>query len=376
MKKLFKEFTKKDMMMIVISILLIVFQVWLDLKLPDYMSEITRLIQLENSKLQDILLQGGYMLLCALGSLLSAFIVGYLSSQVAANFSLNVRKKLFHKVESFGMEEMKKFSTSSLITRTTNDVSQVEMLISMGLQLLIKAPIMAFWAISKILGKNMTWSVITFAGVFILLATVITLMIIVLPRFKVVQQLIDRLNGVTRENLTGIRVIRAFNAEAYQENRFEQVNTDLTNMQLFNQHCFAVLNPVMNLVSSFLTLGIYFLGAFMVQQANMLDKINLFSDMIVFTSYGMQVIMAFLMLAMIFMMWPRLEVSAARINEVLDSLVAIVDGNNDGSTITEVGTVEFQHVSFKYPDADEYLLKDISFQAKKGQTIAFIGFYW
>ena len=373
MKKLFKEFTKKDMMMIVISILLIVFQVWLDLKLPDYMSEITRLIQLENSKLQDILLQGGYMLLCALGSLLSAFIVGYLSSQVAANFSLNVRKKLFHKVESFGMEEMKKFSTSSLITRTTNDVSQVEMLISMGLQLLIKAPIMAFWAISKILGKNMTWSVITFAGVFILLATVITLMIIVLPRFKVVQQLIDRLNGVTRENLTGIRVIRAFNAEAYQENRFEQVNTDLTNMQLFNQHCFAVLNPVMNLVSSFLTLGIYFLGAFMIQQANMLDKINLFSDMIVFTSYGMQVIMAFLMLAMIFMMWPRSEVSAARINEVLDSPVAIVDGNNDGSTITEVGTVEFQHVSFKYPDADEYLLKDISFQAKKGQTIAFIG---
>ncbi len=372
MGKLFKNFTKKDIGMIIVSIILIIFQVWLDLKLPDYMSSITRLIQTENSTLTDILTQGGYMLLCAGGSLLSAVVVGYLASCVAASFSLTLREKIFAKVESFGMEEIKKFSTSSLITRTTNDVTQIEMLVAMGLQLLIKAPIMAIWAVSKILGKNIQWSALTGIGVLILLVTVSTLMFIVLPRFSKVQKLIDKINGVTRENLTGIRVIRAFNAEGFQEDRFQQVNEELTKTQLFNQRCFAIMNPVMNLVNYFLTLGIYFLGAFMIAEAGMVDKINLFSDMVVFSSYGMQVIMSFLMLAMIFMMWPRAEVSAKRINEVLESDISIADGTKTTAT-KEVGTVEFKNVSFKYPDADEYLLKDISFKANKGDTIAFIG---
>lgn len=373
MFKLFKNFTKKDVGIIIACITLIVFQVWLDLRLPDYMSSITTLIQSENSSMGDILLQGFYMLSCAFGSLVSAVIVGYLASNLSARFSLNLRKQIFEKIENFGMEEMKIFSTSSLITRTTNDVTQIEMLISMGLQMLIKAPIMAVWAVSKILNKSLEWSLLTGAGVAILLGTVICLMIIVLPRFERVQKLIDKVNSVTRENLTGIRVIRAFNAEKFQNNRFEEVNRDLTSTQLFNQRCFAIMNPIMNLVMHFLTLGIYFIGAFLIQEAGMVDKITLFSNMVVFSSYGMQVIMSFLMLAMIFMMWPRSEISAKRINEILDKDISIVDGTLDGDAAKEVGTVEFKNVSFKYPDADEYLLKNISFKVNKGETIAFIG---
>lgn len=372
MFKMFKNFTKKDWSMVLLSFILIVFQVWLDLKLPDYMSSITRLIQTEGSVMSEILKQGGFMLSCALGSLISAIIVGYLTSNLSANFSLNLRSKIFKKVSKLGMEEVKKFETSSLITRTTNDVTQLEMFIAMGLQMLIKAPIMAFWAVSKILNKSIEWSMLTGAGVVILLATVITLLIIVFPRFEKVQKLIDKVNSVIRENLTGIRVIRAFNAEKYQQDRFEDVNDNLTNMQLFNQKCFAILSPIMNLVMHFLTLGIYFIGAVLINKAGMFDKITLFSNMVVFSSYGMQVIAAFLMLAMIFMILPRAQVSARRINEVLDSDISIKDGTFDGNT-TEKGTVEFKNVSFKYPDADEYLLKDISFKVNKGETIAFIG---
>ena len=325
MFKLFKNFSKKDIFYIILCILFIVVQVWLDLKLPDYMSEITVLVQSEDSTLNDILIQGVYMLGCAFGSLISAVIVGYFSSMIAADFSLDLRKQIFRRVEDFGTEEIKKFSTSSLITRTTNDVTQVEMLIAMGLQMLIKAPIMAVWAISKIVNKSIEWSLLTGGCVVVLLFTIGLLMIIVMPRFQIVQKLIDKINGVTRENLTGIRVIRAFNAENYQEKRFGDVNNELTKTQLFNQRCFAILNPVMNIVMQFLTLGIYFIGAHLIAAAGMVQKITLFSNMVVFSSYGMQVIMSFLMLAMIFMMWPRAQVSARRINEIFDQDISIKD---------------------------------------------------
>ncbi len=372
MFKLFKNLSTKDKIYVVICIVLIVFQVWLELKMPDYMSTITRLVQTEGSKMSDILEQGAYMLACAGGSLISAIIVGYFASLVASSFSATLRLKIFKKIQDFGIQEIKKFQTSSLITRTTNDVMQVEMLIGMGLQMMAKAPIMAVWAIMKILNKGLEWSILTAICVAILLATVATLMIIVMPRFQIVQKLIDKINGVTGENLSGIRVIRAFNAEKFQSDRFEKVNDKLTKTQMFNQRCFAVMMPIMNLVMHGLTLGIYIIGAILINKAGMLDKITLFSNMVVFSSYGMQVIMSFLMLALIFMMWPRAEISAKRINEVLDEKIAIKNGTFTGDT-KEKGTVEFKNVSFKYPDADEYLLKDISFTAKKGETVAFIG---
>ena len=371
MLKLLKELNKKDWFFDFISFILIIVQVWLELKMPDYMSEITKLVQTKGVLMSDILTQGGYMLLCAFGSLVSAIIVGYLISNIAASFSMRTRKSLFEKVENLSMEEVKNFQASSLITRTTNDITQIQMFIAMGLQLLIKSPITAVWAVTKILGKNLTWSMITAIAVVILLVTILVLMIIVMPRFKIVQNLIDKINGVTRENLTGIRVVRAFNAEKYQEDKFEKVNDDLTKNQLFNQKAFSVMQPVMYLVMYFLTLSIYFIGAGLIESANMADKISLFGDMVVFSSYAMQVIMSFLMLAMIFMMLPRANVSAKRINEVLDTVISVKDGK--GAKAKEVGTVEFKNVSFKYPDAEEYLLEDISFKAKKGETIAFIG---
>ncbi len=372
MGKLFKNLTKKEIIYALVCIVLVAAQVWLELKVPDYMSAITQLVQTEGSKMGDILTQGGYMITCALASLVCSIVVGYFAARVASSFSATIRKKIFEKVENMGIAEIKKFSTSSLITRTTNDVMQVEMLIGMGLQAMVKAPIMAVCAIMKILNKGLEWSILTACCVAVLLFVVATLMIIVLPRFEKVQKLIDKINGVTRENLSGIRVIRAFNAEKYQTNKFKDVNDELTGMQLFNQRCFAVMNPVMNLVMHGLTLGIYIIGANLIQQAGMLDKITLFSNMVVFSSYGMQVIMSFLMLAMIFMMVPRAQISARRINEVLDEKISIVDGEFAEDT-EEVGTVEFKNVSFKYPDADEYILKNISFKVNKGETIAFIG---
>ena len=373
MFKLLKNINKKQWFFIMISFVLIIGQVWLELKMPDYMSEITVLVQSEGSNMKDILINGGYMLACALGSLLSAIIVGYLVSNISATFSMKVRKKLFNKVENLSMNEVKQFSTSSLITRTTNDITQVQMLISMGLQLLIKAPITAIWAISKILNKSTEWSIITAIAVAVLLTTIGIIMIIVLPKFKIVQKLTDNLNNVTRENLTGIRVVRAFNAEEYQENKFENVNTKLTNQQLFNQKTFAILSPIMYLVMYFLTLSIYFIGASLIKETVLSNKLTMFGDMVVFSTYAMQIIMSFLMLAMIFMMVPRASVSANRINEVLDTEESIKDGSIDKVTTKEKGTVEFKNVSFKYPDAKEYLLRNISFKAEEGQTIAFIG---
>ena len=373
MFKLLKNLQKKDWILIVISFILIFAQVWLELKMPDYMSQITKLVQTPGSQMSEILTNGGYMVGCALGSLLAAVVTGYFISGISSSFSMNVRKKLFNKVEDLSMQEIKQFSTSSLITRTTNDITQMEMVIAMGLQLLIKAPITVIWAITKILNKGWQWSVATSVGVVVLMLTVGILTVIVMPRFKIVQKLIDKINGVTRENLTGIRVVRAFNAEEYQQEKFEEVNTRLTNQQLFNQKAFAVLQPMIYLVMHVLTLSIYYIGAILIKDATFQSKISLFGDMVVFSSYAIQVIMSFLMLAMIFMMLPRAEVSANRVNEVLDTNSSIKPGKLNKDISKEKGTVEFKNVSFKYPDADEYLLENISFKVNKGETVAFIG---
>ena len=372
MLKLIKEFKKKDFILIFFCVLLIVFQVWLDLKLPDYMSKITTLVQIEGTKVIDVLQQGGYMLLCAGGSLLSACIVGYMTSYISATFSKRTRKSLFEKVQSFSMEDIKSFRTSSLITRTTNDITNIQIFISMGLQMLIKAPITAVWAILKILGKGWQWSVATAIAVLVLLTVIIILMITVLPKFKIVQKLIDNINGRTRENLNGIRVIRAFNAEKYQEDKFEKANEELTKTQMFNQKMMSIMSPTMYLIMNLLTLSIYSIGAGLLNSAGMYDRLDIFSNMVVFSSYAMQVIMAFLMLAMIFIMYPRASVSASRVNEVLQTSEKIIDGDFNGDTKV-TGEIEFKNVSFKYPDADEYVLEDISFKAKKGQTVAIIG---
>lgn len=371
MLKLFKNFTKKDLLVITICIVVMIFQVWLDLRLPEYMSEITRLIQTDGSTMNEVLSSGSKMLLCALGSAISTVVIGFFASGLSASFSMNLREKLFKKVQTFSTTEIKKFQTSSLITRTTNDVSQVEMLIAMGLQAMIKAPIMAIWAITKIINKSAELSLIVAAGVLVLLTTVTIISLTVNPLFKKIQKYTDNLNNATRENVIGVRVIRAFNAEDFQGEKFETVNGDITRTHIKIQKTFALMDPIMGTVMHMLTLGIYFFGSLLLVNMSMYGRLTLFSNMVVFTSYGMQVIMSFLMLSFIFMMLPRAIVSANRINEVLSSDVSIYDGVN--SKPKEEGTVEFKDVSFKYPDADDYLLKNISFTAKKGETVAFIG---
>lgn len=371
MIKLFKNFNKKDILIILTCILIMFFQVWIELRLPEYMSEITRLIQTDGSTMKEILISGGMMLLCAFGSAISTVFIGYLASGLSASFSMNLRAKLFKKVQKLSTSEMKRFQTSSLITRTTNDVNQIEMLIAMGLQAMIKAPIMAIWAISKIVNKSSELSMIVAIDVIVLLITVSIILFIVNPLFKKIQKFTDNLNNATRENLMGVRVIRAFNAESFQGKKFNDVNSDITNTHIRIQKTFAWMDPIMGSVMHFLTLGIYFFGSLLLVNMSMVSRLNLFSNMVVFTSYGIQVIMSFLMLTMIFMIMPRASVSAKRINEVLDSDISIKDGNN--SKTKEVGTVEFKNVSFKYPDADDYLLKNISFSTKKGETVAFIG---
>ncbi len=372
MLKLLRNMKKEQWLLVILVFILIIAQVWLELKMPDYMSEITKLVQTKGSRMQDILVNGGYMLLCTVGSLILSIIVGYYTANISANFSMNVRKRLFNKVERLDIAEVKEFSTSSLITRTTNDITQIEMLISMGLHLIIRSPIMAIWAITKILNKSWEWSALTGLAVIILLTMIGILTIIVVPKFKIVQKLTDKLNGVTRENLTGLRVVRAFNAEQYQEEKFEDVNNKLTKQQLFNQKTFSLMQPVMFFIMHSLSIAIYVVGAYMINDASYTEKIVIFGNMIVFSSYALQVIMSFLMLAMIFMTLPRAEVSAKRINEVLDTKNTIKEGNIEESS-KEIGTVEFKNVSFKYPDADEYLLQNIFFKANKGETVAFIG---
>ncbi len=373
MFKILKRMNRKSVGLILICIVFIVFQVWLDLRLPDYMSNITKLVQTEGSQMSEILEQGGYMILCALGSLASAIIVGYFASYIAASFSKQLRRDVFYKVENFGMEELKKFSTSSLLTRTTNDITQIQMLIVMGLQLTIKAPITAVWAVSKIAGKNMEWTVLTGGAVLVLILFISILIAITLPKTRKVQELTDNLNRVTRENLKGIRVVRAFNAEEYQEAKFNEANEALTKTNLFVQRMMGLMTPLMQFVMSGISLGIYIIGAYLINAAGLTDRLNLFSDMVVFSSYSMQVIMAFMMLIVIFIILPRAQVSANRILEVLNTEEKIKDGTINKTDGKVKGKVEFRDVSFQYPDADEPILEHISFTAEKGETVAFIG---
>lgn len=373
MIKILKRLNRQEWVQAGVSFVFIILQVWIDLKLPDYMSEITRLTQTPGSAMSDIWVQGGYMLLCALGSLASAITVGFLAARIAASFSKRLRSMLFEKVDSFSMEEINRFSTSSLITRSTNDITQIQMLVTMGLQVVAKAPIMAIWAITKIAGKGMEWSLATGTTALILIFMILFIMIFVMPKFRKMQTLTDNLNRVTRENLTGLRVVRAYNAERYQEDKFENANEELTSTQLYTSRGMAIMMPVMSMMMSGLSLAIYWIGAYLIDRAEVLDKLTLFSDMVVFSSYAIQVIMAFIMMVMVFIMLPRAAVSAKRINEVLETSPTILDGNKTEGVSGILGEIEFRNVSFKYPGAVDYVLKDISFTARQGQTVAFIG---
>ena len=373
MLKIFKYLKSKEWLFVFFSVIFILVQVWLDLKLPDYMSEITTLVQLEGSTMEDILTSGGHMMLCAFGSLISCAIVAFFASKVAAAFSMRIRSKVFNKVESFSMDEINNFSTASLITRSTNDITQIQMFIAMGLQVIIKAPILAIWAIIKISDKNWKWTTTTAGAVIFLLVINIIIITFAIPKFKKIQGLTDNLNNITRENLTGLRVIRAYNAESYQEKKFENANNDLTSNNLFANRIMAIMNPSMGLVMNGLNLAVYWIGAYLIQRASMQDKLSLFSDMVVFSAYAVQVVMAFMMLTIIFIILPRATVCAKRINEVLDTKLSILDGQKDVSDISLRGEIEFKNVSFKYKDAKEYALKNISFTAHKGEIVAFIG---
>lgn len=374
MLKTLKYLKKQEWLLMLASLVFIVTQVWLDLKMPDYMSEITRLVQTDGSKMSEIMTAGVYMLLCALGSLASAFIVGYFAAVIAAGLSMRLRGAVFEKTLSLSMEEIGGFSTASLITRSTNDITQIQLIVAMGLQALIKAPILAVWAIFKISGKSWQWTAATggaVAGLILMLAVVI---IFAIPKFKIIQRLTDNLNRVTRENLTGLRVVRAYNAEQFQGEKFEQANAELTNTNLFAGRVMALMMPGMSFIMSGLSLSIYWIGAYLINNASGVErKLGLFSDMVVFTSYAMQVIMAFMMLSIVFIMMPRASVAAKRIFEVLNTKAKIIDGKVTNSELYEQGEIEFRNVSFKYPDASEYVLHNISFTAHKGETVAFIG---
>lgn len=373
MFKILKRLKAAEWLQALVSLVFIVSQVWLDLKLPDYMSEITRLTQTPGSELSDIWTAGGKMLLCALGSLTASVIVGFFAARIAASFSQRLRSLLFTKVDSFSMEEINRFSTASLITRSTNDITQVQMLITMGLQMMIKAPIMAVWALTKIAGKGFEWSVATAVAVVILLTMIVLIMLFVMPKFKQMQILTDNLNRVVRENLTGLRVVRAYNAEGYQEEKFEAANEELTSTQLYTNRGMAVMMPMMSALMSGMSLAIYWIGAYLINGADAMNRLSLFSNMVVFSSYSVQVIMSFMMLVMIFVLWPRASVSARRINEVLETKPSILDGQITEGKESLKGEIEFRKVSFKYPGASDYVLQDISFTAKKGETVAFIG---
>lgn len=374
MLRIFKNFRKQEVVLALFSVVFVVAQVWLELKLPDYMREITSLITTQDSAMHDILIAGGKMLLCAFGSLLVTVLVAVCASQIASNFSAIVRGKLFDKVQSFSMEEIGRFSTASLITRSTNDVTQVQMLIVMGLSIMLRAPIMAVMAILKIVDKSWQWTLSTGVAVVVLLIVVIICVSLCMPKFKRLQSLTDDINQVTRENLTGLNVVRAYNAEAYQEEKFEKVNKDLTDTHWFTSKTMAFMMPTIMMIMNGLSLAIYWIGAVLINDAqDMQEKFTLFSDMVVFSSYAMQVVMSFMMLVMIFIMLPRASVAAKRILEVLDTEPSIEDGTRDTFPVMKDGEVEFKDVSFKYPDAEEYVLEHISFSAKKGETIAFIG---
>lgn len=373
MIRICKYLKKRDWEFVCLSLVFIVAQVWLELKMPDYMSEITALVQTEGSEMSEILSAGGSMLLCALGSLVSAFIVGYFVAKIAAGLAMRLREMVYNKTMSFSMEEINGFSTSSLINRSTNDITQIQMFVAIGLQALIKAPIMAVWAVVKIAGKGLEWTGATGVAVAVLVLLIGLIIGFVMPKFKKIQALTDNLNRVARENLTGIRVIRAYNAEKFQEERFEKANEELTSTNMFANRMMSAMQPGMTLIMSGLSLSIYWIGAYLINAAQMADKLDLFSNMVVFTSYATQVIMAFMLLTITFIILPRASVSAKRINEVLETKESIVDGNVRDSELFEQGEIEFKHVSFRYPDAHDYVLHDINFTAHRGETVAFIG---
>lgn len=373
MVKLLKKLTWKDFILAAVAFVFIIVQVWLSLTMPDYMSEITKLVQTKGSKMNDILIAGGKMLACALGSLLAAVCTSICASKISSNFSANLRGQVFHKVQSFSMEEIGNFSTASLITRSTNDITQVQMLIVMGLEVLLKAPIMAVWALCKISTKNWQWTASTGVAVVVLLSFVCVCVAVALPKFKKLQSLTDNLNRVTRENLTGLNVVRAYNAEGYQQKKFNDANDELTKTQLFANRTMGTMMPGIQMVMNGLMLAIYWIGAYLISNAQMFDKLTIFSDMIVFTQYAMQVVMSFMMLVMIFVLLPRASVSAKRINEVLDMPLSIKDGTKENGIDGKKGEVEFRNVSFCYLDAEKDVIEDISFTAHKGETIAFIG---
>lgn len=379
MLRILKHLRWKEWLLVAACVVLIVGQVQLDLALPDYMSEITRLVQTEGSQMSDILLAGGKMLLCALGSMLLTVCTTFFTAQIASRFSARLRGEMYRKVVGFSNEEINRFSTASLITRTTNDISQLQMFFSFGMQSLIKAPIMAFIAVGKISTKSWEWSLLTGGVIAFVCVLLVFIMLYAVPRMKKMQALTDNLNRITRENLTGLQVVRAYNAESYQEGKFAKANEEMTRNSQQANIAMSVMNPGMNLAMNGLTLGIYWIGAALISAiavtspAAMMERIGLFSDMVVFMQYAMQVIMAFLMLVMIFVMLPRVTVSASRVNEVLDTRARIVDGKETQGKPGMKGEIEFRDVSFRYPDADGDTIHHISFTAHHGQTVALIG---
>lgn len=379
MLRILKHLRWKEWLLVAACVVLIVGQVQLDLALPDYMSEITRLVQTEGSQMSDILFAGGKMLLCALGSMLLTVCTTFFTAQIASRFSARLRGEMYRKVVGFSNEEINRFSTASLITRTTNDISQLQMFFSFGMQSLIKAPIMAFIAVGKISTKSWEWSLLTGGVIAFVCVLLVFIMLYAVPRMKKMQTLTDNLNRITRENLTGLQVVRAYNAESYQEGKFAKANEEMTRNSQQANIAMSVMNPGMNLAMNGLTLGIYWIGATLISAiavtspAAMMERIGLFSDMVVFMQYAMQVIMAFLMLVMIFVMLPRVTVSASRVNEVLDTKARIVDGKETQGTPGMKGEIEFRDVSFRYPDADGDAIHHISFTAHHGQTVALIG---
>lgn len=376
MLRILKHLRWKEWLLVAACVVLIVGQVQLDLALPDYMSEITRLVQTEGSQMRDILLAGGKMLLCALGSMLLTVCTTFFTAQIASRFSARLRGEMYRKVVGFSNEEINRFSTASLITRTTNDISQLQMFFSFGMQSLIKAPIMAFIAVGKISTKSWEWSLLTGGVIAFVCVLLVFIMLYAVPRMKKMQTLTDNLNRITRENLTGLQVVRAYNAESYQESKFAKANEEMTRNSQQANIAMSVMNPGMNLAMNGLTLGIYWIGAALISAiapTAMMERIGLFSDMVVFMQYAMQVIMAFLMLMMIFVMLPRVTVSASRVNEVLDTKARIVDGKETQGKPGMKGEIEFRDVSFRYPDADGDAIHHISFTAHHGQTVALIG---
>ena len=376
MFRIMKYLSKAEIGQMLIALVSIVGQIWFDLELPDYMSDITTLVETPGSAMADIWVAGGKMLLVSLGSVCCAIITGYIAARVASSFGQRLCSLEFRKVESFGPAEMSKFSTASLITRSTNDITQIQMFITMGLQLIVKSPIMAVWAVCKIAGEGFEWTVATAIAVVILLVAVVILMALVMPKFKAMQRLTDNINLVARENLTGLRVVRAYNAEDYQESKFTKANKDLTDTQLFTNRTMAIMMPLMNTVMNGLMLAVYWIGAYLIEAAELTDKLTVFSNMVVFSSYSVQVIMSFLLMSMVFVLWPRADVSAQRVMEVLNTEPIVKNGTKRAADIAktgQTGTVEFKNVSFTYPDSREAMLQDINFKAEKGQTVAFIG---